>query len=102
MKLEILTLCGSAESFGNAVTIKDCTDRMYSDKSAAVLSPCSIVFRIRFDPMELGNHIIRVEIVEQDGKPLFQPINKPINASIPEGLSTGVNVGILNFQEILF
>lgn len=102
MKLEILTLCGSAKAIGGAITIKDATDRMYSDKPAGIISPCCFVFRIRFDPPELGNHTIKIELTNEDGEPLFPPVRKPIQATIPEGLSTGVNVGILNFERILF
>jgi len=60
MKLEILTLCGSAEAIGGAITIKDATDRIYFNKSSSVISPCCIVYRLRFDPIEIGNHTIKI------------------------------------------
>jgi len=101
MKLEILTLCDSAEIKSHSLSLIAATDRIWSERAPGQIPKCSLAFRVRFDATEIGEHSIIISLIEQDGKALLPANKKTIIAKLPENFSTCVNIGIVNLAGII-
>jgi hypothetical protein len=67
-----------------------------------VHSHCACAFRIRFNRVEAGEHKVRINIVNQDGKGIVPPIEGGLTVQIPENQGTQVNNLIINMQGLRF
>ncbi|MGH7976350.1 MAG: DUF6941 family protein [Limisphaerales bacterium] len=102
MKLEIFTFCEFANVYDGALCISGITDGIYSPQEPLKFPRFCIVYRIRFEVAEEGKHTVNISIMDEDGKPIIPAFQKPIVAQIPKGLNTGANIGMANFNGVIF
>ena len=102
MKLEILTVCESANIQGQALSIVAASDKIYSNQAPCIVPQFFIVFRIRFELPEEGEHSVTFSIIDQDGNQVIQPLNKILMAKLPGNFSSCLNIGQIKFTDILF
>jgi hypothetical protein len=102
MKLEILTLCHSAdENKSNGIDIIAASDRVYSDIAPGKISRCVLFYRLRFDATEAGNHNVSISLIGDDGKSLMPPNKKQITAKLKNDYSTCTNLGMVGINGVL-
>lgn len=100
MKIEVFSLCDAATDSHGKLNILGTFDQIYAAKMPVVHPSCAIALRLRFDKMEEGIHRIRLELVNPDGIPVFQPMNGEVVPRMGHDVdSVAVNL-ILNFQNI--
>lgn len=102
MKIEVFTLCDAATDNRGKLNILGTFDQIYAVSMPIVHPACAIALRIRFDKMEEGIHRVNIQLVDPDGRPVFQPMEGEVQSRMAEDVdSVAVNL-ILNFQHVKF
>ncbi len=102
MKVEVICLCDAATDTRGKLNILGTFDQIYAAKIPVVHPACAIALRMRFDKMEEGSHKVNLQLVDPDGRPVFQPMEGEVHPRMaPEIDSVAVNL-ILNFQHVKF
>ena len=102
MKIEVFALCDAATDNRGKLNILGTFDQIYSANMPVVHPACAIALRIRFDKMEEGAHKVNIQLVDPDGRPVFQPMEGEVRPRMADDVgSVAVNL-ILNFQHVKF
>jgi hypothetical protein len=84
MEIEIFALCDAATESGGKLNILGAFDRISSRQFPSVHPHCAIAIRIRFDRIEEGEHRVRVNFVDSEGKPVIPGPDGNIKIQFPE------------------
>ena len=102
MKIEVFALCDAATDNRGKLNILGTFDQIYAASMPVVHPACAIALRMRFDKMEEGVHKVNLQLVDPDGRPVFQPMEGEVQPRMAEEVeSVAVNL-ILNFQHVKF
>jgi hypothetical protein len=102
MKIEVFALCDAATDNRGKLNILGTFDQIYSASMPVVHPACAIALRVRFDKMEEGTHKVNLQLVDPDGRPVFQPMEGEVRPRMGDDVgSVAVNL-ILNFQHVKF
>lgn len=102
MKVEVFALCDAATDNHGKLNLLGTFDQIYAAKLPVVHPACAIALRLRFDKMEEGRHAVKLQLVNPDGIPVFQPMEGEVNPRMGTDIgSVAVNL-ILNFQNVKF
>ena len=102
MKIEIFSLCDAATDNRGKLNLLGTFDQIYASKIPVVHPACAIALRMRFDKMEEGLHKVNLQLVDPDGRPVFQPMDGQVHPRMADDVdSVAVNL-ILNFQHVRF
>jgi hypothetical protein len=102
MKIELFLLCDAAIDSGGKISILGIYDTITAPQAPAVHSRCAIVLKIRFDRIERGDHRLRLNIVDADGKPVVPTLDAPLNINFPDVLPSATAQLILDLQNLRF
>jgi hypothetical protein len=102
MNIEAFLLCDCAtDSFGK-LNVLGAFETLYALETPFVHRACTIAIRIRFSKIEQGEHNMKLNVIDQDGKNIVPKLDGKLN--VPErkdAESLAVNM-ILNLQGIKF
>lgn len=103
MNIEAFLLCDAATDQQGKLNILGAFDNIYAKKVPTVHPACAIAARIRFEKVEEGNHPIRIQIIDEDGKSIGHKLDGKVNVRIIEDDvdSTATNI-ILNILRLNF
>ncbi|MEN7972846.1 MAG: hypothetical protein ABFR47_03320 [Verrucomicrobiota bacterium] len=102
MKIEVFCLCDAATDNRGKLNILGTFDQIYAARMPVVHPACAIALRLRFDKMEEGTHKVNLQLVDPDGRPVFQPMEGEVHPRMAADVdSVAVNL-ILNFQHVKF
>ena len=79
MKVELAALCDAATESGGKLNILGAFDAFHLPQYPFQVPHCALVYRIRFNRVEGGEHSVRVNFVDQDGKDLVPPLEAKAN-----------------------
>lgn len=88
MQVEIFTLCEAANAHGGFMNILGSFDTLRSDKYPMTCPPCAVALRIRYRPSETGEHILRINFVDDDGKHLLPSLEGHMTIMAKAGQQT--------------
>jgi L-asparaginase II len=63
---------------------------------------CSVAARLRFDRIEEGDHKVRVDVVDEDGKPVVSRLDGQISVHMRENVSSSAVNLVLHLQRVKF
>jgi hypothetical protein len=72
MKVDIATLCHSALSEGNHLSILGAFVITYAPSIPYRLPPCALALRLVFDDSDAGSHLVKVVVTGTDGDQLYK------------------------------
>lgn len=102
MKIEVFALCDAATDNRGKLNLLGTFDQIYAAKLPVVHPACAIALRLRFAKMEEAEHKVKLQLVNSDGIPVFQPMEGEVRPRMGADVSSvAVNL-ILNFQHIKF
>lgn len=102
MKVEIFALCDAATDNHGKLNLLGTFDQIHAREAPVVHPGCAIALRLRFDKMEEGVHRVELQVIDQDGQPVFPPMKGEVGARMDDVVdSVAVNM-ILNFQNMRF
>jgi hypothetical protein len=98
MKTEVFVLCDAATDSHGKLNVLGAFDHIFAPKPPVVHPACAIAARMRFSRIEEGNHRVKINVMDLDGKLVLPDREQVIAARMPPGSeSVAVNV-ILNIQ----
>ena len=98
MNKEVFVLCDAATETVGKLNILGAFDNIYSRSAPASHPQCAIALRIRFDQIEKGEHKIRVNIADEDGKLIVPSMDAKINVGLPPSMDSSIANLILNIH----
>ena len=102
MDIEVFTLCDAATESAGKLNILGSFDRIVTRQLPTVHPHCAIALRVRFDRIEDGEHRVRINLVNDDGKAVFPGLDGNIAVKLPpDGQSVCANL-ILNLNGLKF
>jgi hypothetical protein len=102
MNIDAFLLCDCATDQSGKLNVLGAFDSIYARKMPAVHRACAIAARIRFEKIEEGEHKVRVDVVDEDGKAIVPRLDGEISVRIRDDAgSSGTNL-ILNLQGLKF
>lgn len=102
MDIEIFTLCDAAADYGGKLSLLGTFDRIHAAKFPAAHPHCAVALRIRFDRIEEGRHRVRINIVDEDGRPIAPSVDGTIEIRFPPGVSSLCANLVLNVNGMKF
>ncbi len=102
MDIEVFTLCDAATESAGKLNILGSFDRIITRQLPTIHPHCAIALRIRFDRIEEGEHRVKINLVNDDGKAVFPGLDGNISIKMPpDGHSVCANM-ILNLNGLKF
>ncbi len=102
MNIEAFLLCDAATDQQGKLNVLGAFDTIWAKELPAKHPACSIATRVRFDKIEDGNHSIRIQIIDQDGKNIGPKPEGNIAVRTDPNLDSSVANLILNLQRLEF
>jgi len=102
MDIQVAVLCDAATDNNGKLNILGTFDTIYSGQFPAVHPQCSIALRMSFSKVEEGTHKIKLNFVDEDGKPIMRDIDIPLEVAVPEDTLFISRNFIINFQQLRF
>lgn len=99
MNVEVFALCDAAADYQGKLNILGTFDTIWTKQMPSVHPQCAVALRLRFSKIEEGGHKVKINIVDEDGKPVVKSVEGNINIRFGEAerASLAVNM-ILNLQ----
>ncbi len=98
MNIEAFLLCDAATEQQGKLNVLGSFDTIFSKQMPTIHPACSVALRIRFEKVEDGEHKVRLQIIDLDGKPISPKLEGNVNVRVPDNVdSSAVNL-ILNIQ----
>jgi hypothetical protein len=102
MHIQIAVLCEAATQEGGKLNLLGAFDGIQVAQIPATHPQCSIALRMTFTKAEDGDHKLRLNFVDEDGRPIMQPIELPLHVAIPEEAYFATTNVIVSLQQLRF
>lgn len=102
MKVELFALCDAATDSGGKLNILGVFDTIGAAKTPAIHARCCIVLKMRFERIERGDHKLKLNIVDQDGKFIIPSLEAPLSIEFPDAQSSATAQLILDLHNLSF
>ena len=100
MNIEAFLLCDCATESGGKLNVLGAFDSIFVKQMPAVHPACTIAARIRFQKIEEGEHKIRVNVIDEDGKAIVPRLDGNISVKVGGNVSSAVVNLVLNLQRL--
>ncbi len=100
MNIEAFLLCDCATDTFGKLNLLGAFDTIYAKIIPATHQACAIAARIRFSKIELGQHHIKINIIDQDGNQIIPPLEGSIPVNFADNISSQAFNLILNIQRL--
>ena len=101
MKVELFVLCDAATDYHGKLNILGTFDAIWAKQIPAVHPQCAIALKVRFSRIEEGDHKVRINIVDEDGKAAVPSLEAGINVrfgKMPSSISINMIFNIQNLK----
>ncbi|MHC4187548.1 MAG: DUF6941 family protein [Planctomycetota bacterium] len=98
MDVEAFLLCDWATDQYGKLNVLGAFDTIYSPKVPATHASCAIAARIRFSKIEEGQHHIKINFIDGDGKSIIPTLENTIDVKLRNEDSTVIRNIILYLQ----
>ena len=98
MEIEAFLLCDWATDQYGKLNVLGAFDTIYSPKMPATHATCAIAARIRFSKSDEGQHHIKINFIDEDGKSIIPTLENTIDVKLREGDGTVIRNIILYLQ----
>lgn len=100
MDLEIAALCQAAVDHGGLLNIIGTFDTIHATKFPHVIPHCALALRVRFSRIEQGAHKLKVNFVDEDGKPLIPPLQADLQVQVADAADSSAANLVLNINNL--
>ena len=102
MNIELFALCDAAADYNGKLSILGAFDAIWARTAPAVHPQCAVALRMRFSKIEEGEHKVKINIVDADGKSVVKPFETTANIRYQEKINSIAANMILNLHGIKF
>jgi hypothetical protein len=102
MDIQVAVLCDAATDSHGKLNILGTFDTIFTSQLPAIHPQCSIALRMSFHKVEEGQHKLRLNFVDEDGRLVMPSIDIPVEVALPdESIFLSRNF-IINIQQLKF
>jgi hypothetical protein len=83
MEIEVFALCDAAADYGGKLNILGTFDTVQAGQFPTVRPHCAVALRTRFERIEEGQHRVRINFVDEDGKSIIPSLDGGIGVQFP-------------------
>ena len=102
MDIQVSALCDAATDYKGKLNLLGTFNSVFTTELPATYPQCSIVLRIVFKRIEEGEHKLRINFVDEDGKFVMPGIELPFEVNFSNNDSYLYRNFILNIQRLKF
>ena len=102
MNVQVAVLCDAATDDNGKLNLLGAFDTICTQQLPAVHPQCSIALRVTFFSGDEGKHLLRVNFVDADGRPIMQSIELPVPVTLPDDAHFLTRNFIVNIQQLKF
>lgn len=102
MDIQIAILCDAATDNNGKLNILGTFDTICTAQLPAVHPQCSIALRMTFSKVEEGQHKVKMNFVDEDGRLVMPSIDIPIEVAVPDDSIFVSRNFIVNIQHLKF
>ena len=102
MNIQVAVLCDAATDENGKLNLLGAFDTIYTQQLPAVHPQCSIALRVTFGHEDEGQHKMRMNFVDADGKSIMPSIDIPVQVVLPGDSHFGTRNFIVNIQQLKF
>ncbi len=100
MDVEAFLLCDAATDQHGKLNVLGAFDTVFAKQVPAVHPACAVAARIRFSKVEQGEHVVRICVIDQDGKEVVPKLDGKVSVRVADDAASAVINLILNFQRL--
>lgn len=101
MDIEAFLLCDAATDQQGKLNILGAFDGIFAKQLPVIHLSCAVAARIRFESIEEGDHNVRIDVIDEDGKQIIPRLEGKVSVKFGAGSSMAVNL-ILNLNQLKF
>jgi hypothetical protein len=102
MNIQVAVLCDAATDDNGKLNLLGAFDTIYAQQLPAVHPQCSLALRVTFGHEDEGNHDMRLNFVDADGRSIMPQIPIPLNITLPGDTHFTTRNFIVNIQQLKF
>ena len=102
MNIQVAVLCDAATDENGKLNMLGAFDTIYTQQLPAVHPQCSIALRVTFGHQDEGQHKLRMNFVDADGRSIMPSIDIPLQFVLPGDSHFGTRNFIVNIQQLKF
>jgi hypothetical protein len=102
MKIEAFVLCDAATDSMGKLNVLGTFDSIHARQVPAVHPQCAVAIRLRFEWIERGEHKIRVNMIDADGRLMIPPLDAGLHVRLPDQASSCAINLVLNLHSLKF
>ena len=102
MNIQVAVLCDAATDENLKLNLLGAFDTISTPQLPAVHPQCSIALRVTFGHQGEGEHKLRLNFVDADGRSIMPSIDIPVQVVLPGDLHFGTRNFIVNIQQLKF
>ncbi len=102
MNIQVAVLCDAATEDNGKLNLLGAFDTIYTQQLPAVHPQCSIALRATFGHEDEGDHKLRLNFVDADGRAIMPSVDIPVQVVLPGDSLFGTRNFIVNIQQLKF
>lgn len=100
MQIQLAVLCDAATDYGGKLNLLGTFDTLITSHLPAVHPQCSIALRATFQKEEEGPHVIQINFVDEDGRPVMNPLAVQLEVQVPDDTIFLSRNAVINMQNM--
>jgi hypothetical protein len=102
MNIQVAVLCDAATDDNGKLNLLGAFDTIYTQQLPAIHPQCSIALRVTFGHEDEGQHKLRLNFVDADGRSIMPGIDIPVQVVLPGDSHFGTRNFVVNIQQLKF
>ena len=102
MNIQVAVLCDAANEDSGKLNLLGAFDTIFAPQLPAVHPQCAVALRVTFMSGDEGEHKLKLNFVDADGKSIMPPIEIPVAVSLPDDALFLTRNFIVNIQQLKF
>ena len=102
MNIQVAVLCDAANEDSGKLNLLGSFDTIFAPQLPAVHPQCAVALRVTFMSGDEGDHELKLNFVDADGKSIMPPIEIPVAVSLPDDAHFLTRNFIVNIQQLKF
>ena len=102
MNVQIAVLCDAATDYSGKLNLLGTFDTIVTQQLPAIHPQCSVALRIVFSKVEEGQHKVKMNFVDEDGRFVMPSIDIPVDVMLPADANFVARNFLINIQQLKF
>lgn len=102
MNIQVAVLCDAATDDNHKLNLLGAFDTIYTQQLPAVHPQCSVAVRVTFGSEDEGEHLLRLNFVDADGRSIMPSIEIPVRIALPGDSHFVTRNFLVNIQQLKF